>query len=548
MKNNRTFDYIIVGAGSAGCVLANELSQDSSNEVLILEAGPMDRNLLIHMPAGVYNVHKNPGLNWNYESEPEPGLGGRQMTLPRGKVLGGSSAINSMVYMRGHPQDYDHWANNHGLKAWAFDHCLPYFKKCESSDRGASEWRGTEGRLGVTRGKLDNPLFDAFLEAGEQSGQGRTDDPNGYNPEGLARLDSTTKDGRRSSAAVAHLKPVLGRPNLTLVTRALVHRILLEKGCAKGVQFSFRGAVLNAYAGKDVVVSAGAINSPQLLMLSGIGPTAHLRDVGVVPHHALSGVGQNLQDHLSISLAYESLQPVTFNKIGHPVRKFLLGCQWLLTHKGFVASNVWEAGGHIRGYTDVDYPNLQYHFAPIFAVYQGARPTLHQAFTTQLDQLRPRSKGEVKLLSADPAHRPAAYFNYLSDTFDVVELTEAVKRIRELIAQPAFDEFRGKELKPGLETQSDKDIERFLRAHSSTDYHPSCTCRMGNDELAVVDGELRVHGVDRLRVVDASVMPDVVSGNLNAPTQMIALRAADFMLGRPQLSPYRPPFAFEHKD
>jgi choline dehydrogenase len=548
MKDNRTFDYIIVGAGSAGCVLANELSQDCGNEVLILEAGPMDRNLLIHMPAGVYNVHKNPALNWNYESETEPGLGGRKMTLPRGKVLGGSSAINSMVYMRGHPQDYDHWANNHGLPAWSFEHCLPYFKKCEASDRGASDWRGAEGRLGVTRGKLDNPLFDAFLEAGEQSGQGRTDDPSGYDPEGLARLDSTKKDGRRSSAAVAHLKPALGRPNLTLVTRALTQRILLEKGCAKGVQFSFRGALLNAYASKGVVVSAGAINSPQLLMLSGIGPTAHLKDVGVVPRHHLPGVGQNLQDHLAISLAYESLKPVTFDKVGHPVRKFLIGGQWLLTHKGFVASNIWEAGGLIRGYTAVEYPNLQYHFAPVFAVYHGARPILHQAFTTQLDQLRPRSKGEVKLLSADPTHRPAAYFNYLSDTFDVAELTEAVKRIRELIAQPAFDEFRGKELKPGLGVQSDKDIEHFLRAQSSTDYHPSCTCRMGNDELAVVDEGLRVHGLDRLCVVDASVMPDVVSGNLNAPTQMIALRAADFILGRPQLSPYRPPFAFEHKD
>lgn len=498
------------------------------------------------MPAGVYNVHKNPTLNWNYESEPEPALGGRRMTLPRGKVLGGSSAINSMVYMRGHPQDYDRWADSYGLRSWAFEHCLPYFKKCEASDRGASEWRGSEGRLGVTQGKLDNPLFDAFLEAGEQSGHGRTDDPNGYNPEGVSRLDSTTKDGRRSSAAVAHLKPALCRPNLTVVTGALAHRVLLEKEVVIGVQFSLRGERLSAYAGKEVIVSAGAINSPQLLMLSGIGPTDHLRAVDVMPNHHLPGVGQNLQDHLSISLAYESLRPVAYDKVDQPLRKFLLGCQWLLTHKGFVASNLWEAGGHIRGYTDVEYPNLQYHFAPIHAVYQGVRPTLHQAFTTQLDQLRPRSSGEVNLLSSDPAHRPAAHFNYLSDAFDLMELTEAVKRIRELISQPAFDEFRGQELKPGPSVQSDKDIEHFLRAQSSTDYHPSCTCRMGNDDLAVVDEHMRVHGLERLRVVDASVMPDVVSGNLNAPTQMIAMRAADFILDRPQLEPYRPPFAFEH--
>ncbi len=546
MKDNQIFDYIIVGAGSAGCVLANELSRNPGNEVLLLEAGPMDRNLLIHMPAGVYNVHKNPVINWNYESEAEPGLGGRRMTLPRGKVVGGSSAINSMVYMRGHPHDYDRWAKNHALPAWSFDRCLPYFKQCESSDRGASDWRGAEGRLGVSQGKLENPLYDAFLEAGAQSGQGNTDDPNGYNPEGLARLDSTTKNGRRSSAAVAHLKPALSRSNLTLLPRALSHRILLDNGRATGVRFAYRGSRLDAHAAKEVVICAGAINSPQLLMLSGIGPAAHLREVGVEPQHPLAGVGQNLQDHLAISLVFESRKPVTFDKVGHPIRKFLLGCQWILTRKGFVASNIWEAGGHIRGYTDVEYPNLQYHFAPIHAVYNGTQPTLHQAFTTQLDQLRPRSKGRIELLSPDPTSRPAAYFNYLSDPFDVGELAEAVKRIRELIAQPAFDAFRGKELKPGPDVKSDKDIEHFLRAESSTDYHPSCTCRMGNDEMAVVDQEMRVHGLERLRVVDASVMPDVVSGNLNAPTQMMALRAADFILGRTPLPPFRPQFAFEN--
>ena len=544
MQNNETYDYIILGAGSAGCVLANELSEDGANQVLLLEAGPVDRNLLIHMPAGVYAVHKDPRINWNYESEAEPELDDRHVTLPRGKVLGGSSAINSMVYMRGHPQDYDYWATNHGLPNWSFDHCLPYFKKGESSDRGESEFRGANGRLGVTRGKLDNPLFDAFIEAGAQSGQGNTDDPNGEKPEGLARLDSTTKNGRRSSAAVAHLKPALHRANLTLRTRALTHQVLLEGGRATSVRYECKGAMRTAHAAKEVLVCAGAINSPQLLMLSGIGPTAHLEEIGVKPVHHLPGVGQNLQDHLAISLVYESLKPVTFHKVGNPLRKFALGCQWMLTRKGFVASNIWEAGGHIRGYTEVEFPNLQYHFAPIYAVYDGARPTLHQAFTTQLDQLRPRSRGEVKLLSADPAKRPAATFNYLSDPFDVNELTEAVKRIRELIAQPAFDEFRGKEVKPGPQVRTDKEIVDFLRAETSTDYHPSCTCRMGNDDMAVVDQEMRVHGIDGLRVIDASIMPDVVSGNLNAPTQMMALRGADFILGRDPLAPSRPHFNF----
>lgn len=544
MKNKDTFDYIILGAGSAGCVLANELSQDAGNKVLLLEAGPIDRNLLIHMPAGVYAVHKNPTINWNYESEAEPELNGRHVTLPRGKVLGGSSAINSMVYMRGHPQDYDHWAKNYRLPKWSFDQCLPYFKKCESSDRCESDFRGTNGRLGVTRGKLDNPLFDAFIEAGAQSGQGNTDDPNGEKPEGLARLDSTTKDGRRSSAAVAHLKPALHRANLTLRTRALTHQILIQNGRATGVRYACDGNVLKAHAAKEVLVCAGAINSPQLLMLSGVGPTSHLNDVGVKTIHHLPGVGQNLQDHLAISLVYESLKPVTFHKVNNPLRKFALGCQWMLTRKGFVASNIWEAGGHIRGYTNVEFPNLQYHFAPIYAVYDGARPTLHQAFTTQLDQLRPRSRGEVKLMSADPTHRPAVTFNYLSDPFDITELTEAVKRIRELIAQPAFDEFRGKEIKPGPQVRTDAEIVDFLRAATSTDYHPSCTCRMGDDDMAVVDQEMRVHGIESLRIIDASVMPDVVSGNLNAPTQMMALRAADFILGRESLPANRPHFNF----
>ncbi len=548
MKNNQNFDYIILGAGSAGCVLANELSHDPNNKVLILEAGPMDNKMLIHMPAGVYSVYKDPSINWNYDSEPEPDLHNREVMLPRGKVLGGSSSINSMVYMRGHPQDYDYWGSRFDMPKWSYSQCLPYFKKCESSDRGASDWRGSDGRLGVTKGILKNPLFDAFIEAGTQSGQGYSDDPNGYNPEGVARLDSTTKNGRRSSAAVAHLRPALSRPNLTLVSHALVHRIVVENGQATGIEFSHRGKQLNAHAGKEVIVSTGAIKSPQLLMLSGIGPTNHIEEFGIESVHHLPGVGQNLQDHLSIGVIYQSKKPITYHKMDNPLRKLLLGMQWVFTRKGFVASNIWEAGGHIRGYTDVEFPNLQYHFAPIHVDYDGTKITLHQGFTTQLDQLRPRSKGQIKLLSADPAHRPAAHFNYLSDPFDVGELIEATKRIRELIAQPAFDELRGKELEPGPEVKSDADIDSWIRATTNTDYHPSCSCRMGNDEMAVIDQEMRVHGLEGLRVVDASVMPDIVSGNLNAPTQMIALRAADFILGREQLPAFHAKFKFNNPD
>ncbi len=544
MKNNNEYDYIILGAGSAGCVLANELSQSPNNKVLILEAGPMDHKLMIHMPAGVHKAYKDPSINWNYQSEEEPHLENRHITLPRGKVLGGSSSINSMVYMRGHPEDYNGWAKHHDLPQWTYARCLPYFKQCESSDRGASDWRGADGRLGVTKGRLENPLYHAFFEAGSQSGQGVSDDLNGYRPEGLARLDSTTKNGRRSSAAVAHLKPALSRSNLTLITRALVHRIRIQGMTATGVEFEMHGEVRTAYAAKEVIVCAGAIKSPQLLMLSGIGPSKHMEAFDIRTIHHLPGVGQNLQDHLSISVIHECTQPVTFDNMTNPIRQLAAGLQWLFTRKGFVASNIWEAGGLIHGYSKVEFPNLQYHFAPVHYVYHGTKIRLFQGFTTQMDQLRPRSRGQIRLLSADPRHRPAACFNYLSDAFDSGELVEAVKRIRELVGQPAFDPFRGKELSPGVDISSDQEIDRYVRETATTDYHPSCSCRMGTDEMAVVDEEMRVHGVEKLRIVDASVMPEIVSGNLNAPTQMMALRAADFILGREPLPAFQARFHF----
>ena len=532
---NQEFDYIILGAGSAGCVLANELTAAFANRVLILEAGPMDRDLMIHIPAGVYKVFKDPAINWNYESEEEACLYDRQMTLPRGKVLGGSSSINSMVYMRGHPKDYDYWESNYGLNNWSYKHCLPYFKYCEKSDRGENLYRGGDGRLRVSQGRLSNPLFDAFIEAGKQSGQGYTEDPNGYKPDGLARLDSTTHNGRRWSAATAHLKPALSRSHLTLKTHALAHRILIENQIAKGVVYEHQGEVLTAFAAKEVIVCAGAIKSPHLLMLSGIGPKEQLEAHDIPVQHHLPGVGQNLQDHLCIPVIQTCLKRVTFDRYQHPVRKFLAGLQWMAGRSGFAASNVWEAGGYINGYSPVEYPNLQYHFAPVQYALEGNHIKLFQGFTTQLDQLRPRSRGEIRLLSANPAHRPAAQFNYLSDPFDVKELVEAVKRIRELIAQPGFDDFRGAEVAPGPDCKTDQDLEHYVRAYAETDYHPSCSCRMGFDEMAVVDDQMQVHGIGSLRVVDASVMPDIVSGNLNAPTQMIACRAADYILDRGQL-------------
>ena len=539
------YDYIIIGAGSAGCVLANRLSEDFNHRVLILEAGPMDRNLMIHIPAAVYNVYKNPSLNWNYFSEPEPDCKGRELDLPRGKVVGGSSSINAMVYMRGHPLDYDAWADDFGLKQWRFDHCLPYFKQCESSDRGANEWRGDSGRLSVTRGTLENPLYDALWEAGGQSGQGQSGDLNGYQPEGIARLDRTTRNGRRCSAAVAHLKPALKRKNLTLEVNALVERLALENSVAKSVDYQVNRISKSARANKEIIVCAGAIKSPQILMLSGIGPQSHLTQMGIDVVHHLAGVGQNLQDHLSLDYVQECTKPVTLDYLTNPLTKLKIGARWLFNQTGMAASNMWEMGGLVFGNQEVDFPNLQYHFAPVYPEFEGRKIRLYQAYNMTVDQLRPKSSGQVKLHSADPADRPAVHFNYLSDPHDLKEMVEAVKSMDEIFNQKAFNEFRGKRMTPSPDIRTADEIAEWVRETASTDYHPSCSCRMGNDDGAVVDEQMRVHGIGNLRVVDASVMPNIVSGNLNAPTQMIAERAADFILGNQQLPAYRPRYHFE---
>ena len=538
------YDYIIIGAGSAGCVLANRLTEGSRNKVLILEAGPMDHKLMVHIPAGVYHAYKDPSINWNYTSEPEPECDDRRIELPRGKVIGGSSSINSMVYMRGHPMDYDRWAKDFGLPDWSYDRCLPYFKRCESSDRGENAWRGSSGPLGVTRGTLQNPLFDALHEAGGQSGQGTSDDLNGYKPEGIARLDSTTRYGRRCSAAVAHLKPALKRSNLTLQTRALSHRIILENNQARGIEYEVNGQVKQAFAAKEVIVSCGAIKSPQLLMLSGIGSADTLNAMNITPQINLPGVGQNLQDHLSIDSAYYCKKPITLHTLTHPMKKLHVGLKWLATRSGIGASHIWEMGGFVFGNDQVTHPNLQYHFTPVYSDWHNRKIRLQQGYVLTCDQLRPKSRGEIKLRSADPYDRPASHFNYMSHPDDTRELVEALKVMQELLTQPAFDEFRGERINPAPEAKTDSELEAWVRAYSSTDYHPCGTCRMGHDDLAVVDGQLRVHGVDHLRVVDASVMPDIVSGNLNAPTQMIGERAADYILGKAQLPAEQANFHF----
>ena len=548
MRNTvKNYDYVIVGAGSAGCVLANKLGEDKKYKILVLEAGPMDYNLMIHIPAGVYKAYRDPKINWNYLTENEPELFDRNVPMPRGKVVGGSSSINSMVYMRGHPLDYDRWQSECGLKDWSYDQCLPYFKQGENSDRGEYQWRGGDGNLGVTKGSFDNPLFDAFEEAGRQSGQGYSEDLNGFNPEGIARLDATRKHGRRCSAAVAHLRPALARGNITLLTKAQVVKINISGNSATGVTFKHKGKLHSVEANKEVILSGGAINSPHLLMLSGIGPSQHLKEHGIEVHADLPGVGQNLQDHSSIILQYGCKKSFPIHKVNQPHRKLATGIRWVFTRKGLATSNIWEAGGLIKSSPNAAYPDIQYHFGPVGFEFNNDKISLLQAFAIHVDQLRPRSRGQVILKSGNPLEKPLMTFNYLQEPKDLAEMVGGFKKARELISQPAFDEFRGVELIPGPHVKSDADIVQFIRGAAETDYHPSCTCAMGNGEMAVVDERMKVRGIKNLRVVDASVMPQIVSGNLNAPTQMIASRAADMILGKAQLRPIKTTFAFENE-
>ena len=545
VKANKIYDYIIVGAGSAGCVLANRLSEDGNHSVLVLEAGPMDRNPLIHIPAAVFKVFKNPKLNWNFMTEGEPETSNRSIEMPRGKVIGGSSSINSMVYMRGHPLDYDRWGNDFNLPKWSYAQCLPYFKAGETSDRGADDWRGGSGPLNTTKGKLESPLFEAFIAAGAQSDHGYSEDLNGYKPEGIARFDSTTRNGRRCSAAVAHLYPALRRKNCTLVTGATVQKIIIEGDCATGIEYTHDGNLNRVEASHEIILSGGAINSPQILMLSGIGPADHLCKHGIEVKLDLPGVGQNLQDHPTVLVKYACTKSMAIHRALHPVNLAMAGTKWLFTRRGPAASVFWEAGGLIRSSHKMDYPDIEIQFGPAgFNFMKNNGISLDQAFTIHVDQSRPTSVGHIELRSANPADKPKMFFNYLETEDDRQRLIQGIRRTREIIAQKAFDPYRGEEIYPGPDLTTDAELLNYIKANVSTDYHPSCTCRMGMDADAVVDEEMRVHGINGLRVVDASIMPRITSANLNAPTQMIAARAADFILGRPQLEPFKANFHF----
>ncbi len=536
---DRTWDYIVVGAGSAGCVLARRLSENPDVRVLLIEAGGHAPawDWRIHMPAAFSYPMNSTTYNWDYRTVPQPNLGNREIHTPRGRVLGGSSAINGMAYVRGHALDYDRWAQDPALSHWSYRHCLPYFRRAETRDLGADEYHGGDGPLYVTTGRGWSPLYKAFIEAGQEAGYPYTADMNGHCQEGFGPMQMTVRDGVRWSTWKGYLQPVLERDNLDLIARALTHRVTFEGNRASGVEFSRRGRTRHARATRRVILAAGSIGSPQLLMLSGIGPADHLREHGIDVRADLPGVGSNLQDHLELYVQQRCRQPVSLYPAVKPLNKVRIGMQWYLLHTGHGATNHFEAGGFIRSRAGVQHPDLQYHFLPMAVRYDGKSPISDHGFQGHVGPMRSKSRGTVRLASNDPRRHPVIDPKYMSHPEDWEEMRASIRLTREIFAQQALAPYAGGELAPGADATSDRELDAFIAQAAESAYHPSCTCAMGSGPEAVVDGDTAVYGVEGLNVVDSSIMPSIASGNLNAPTIMLAEKAADTIAGRDPLPP-----------
>jgi choline dehydrogenase len=525
------YDYVIIGGGSAGCVLANRLSADPALKVALLEAGPRDKNFLIHMPAGYPALMKTGVVDWGYHTEPQAGMNGRRLFWPRGRVLGGSSSVNAMIYIRGVPSDYDVWAQL-GNRGWSWDDVLPYFKKAETYLPGADGYHGSAGPLKVSRPGISGPLSLAWIEAGKQAGYPYTPDFNGASQEGFGPIDCTVADGRRASAAACYLTPALERPNLTVIPRAQATRILIENGRAVGAEYASKKQRHQVRAEREVILSGGSVNSPQLLLLSGVGPADEIAVHGIKPVHGLPGVGKNLQDHLHGAVKHNCTKPVSLYSVFKPTALPRHILHYLFTHKGPAATMGLESLAFLKSHEGAVAPDLEFHMVPALYADHGRKIMYRHGFMGYYNMQRPEARGEITLKSADPLAHPAIQPNYLRNEADLRTLRVGFKIVREVFRQTAFDPYRGDEVVPGAKVQTDAEIDLYHRATGETLYHPVGTCKMGQDEMAVVDESLRVRGLDGLRVVDASIMPRLVSGNTNAPTIMIAEKAADMILGR----------------